>query len=122
MIEDVRPSIVRIRTEQGTGSGVIFEIANDAALVLTNYHVVESTRIVQVEVSDTSTYAAEVLGTDSVRDLAVLRICCGEFNALSFGNVSELNPGDEVLAMGYPLGLEGSATVTRGIVSAITVR
>ena len=59
------------------------------------------------------------LGTDSVRDLAILRICCGDFHALSFGNVSELKPGDEVLAMGYPLGLPGEATVTKGIVSAI---
>ena len=46
-------------------------------------------------------------------------ICCGDFHALSFGNVSELNPGDDVFAMGYPLGLPGEATVTNGIVSAI---
>ena len=72
-----------------------------------------------MEVNDSSTYSAEILGTDAVRDLAVLRICCGEFHALSFGNVSELNPGDDVFAMGYPLGLPGEATVTKGIVSAI---
>ena len=42
-----------------------------------------------------------------------------DFRALSFGNVSELNPGDDVFAMGYPLGLPGEATVTKGIVSAI---
>ena len=119
MIEDVRPSVVRIRTDKGSGSGVIFEVDDDAALVLTNYHVIEDASDTQVEVNDSSTYSADILGTDSVRDLAVLRICCGDFHALSFGNVSELNPGDDVLAMGYPLGLPGEATVTKGIVSAI---
>ena len=119
MIEDVRPSVVRIRTDKGSGSGVIFEVDDDAALVLTNYHVIEDASDTQVEVNDSSTYSAEILGTDAVRDLAVLRICCGDFHALSFGNVSELNPGDDVFAMGYPLGLPGEATVTKGIVSAI---
>ena len=119
MIEDVRPSVVRIRTDKGSGSGVIFEVDDDAALVLTNYHVIEDASDTQVEVNDSSTYTAEILGTDAVRDLAVLQICCGDFRALSFGNVSELNPGDDVFAMGYPLGLPGEATVTKGIVSAI---
>ena len=49
-----------------------------SALVLTNYHVIEDASDTQVEVNDSSTYSAEILGTDSVRDLAVLRICCGE--------------------------------------------
>ena len=119
MIEDVRPSVVRIRTDKGSGSGVIFEVDDDAALVLTNYHVIEDASNTEVVVNDSSTYSAEIRGTDSVRDLAVLRICCGDFHALSFGNVSELNPGDDVFAMGYPLGLPGEATVTKGIVSAI---
>ena len=119
MIEDVRPSVVRIRTDEGSGSGAIFEVDGNAALILTNHHVIEDATNTQVEVNDSTTYDAETLGIDDVRDLAVLRICCGDFRALSFGNVSELNPGDEVFAMGYALGLEGEATVTRGIVSAI---
>ena len=98
---------------------MIFEIDDDAALILTNHHVIEDASDLQVQVNDTSNFTAEILGTDSVRDLAVLRICCGDFSALSFGNVSELDAGDEVFAMGYPLGLEGAATVTGGIVSAI---
>ena len=98
---------------------MIFEVDDDAALVLTNHHVIEDASVTQVEVNDSLTYTAETWGTDSMRDLAVLRICCGEFRALPFGNVSELNPGDEVFAMGYPLGLPGEATVTKGIVSAI---
>lgn len=119
MIEDVRPSVVRIRTDKGSGSGVIFEVDGLIALVLTNHHVIEDANNIDVVVNDSSTFSATTLGMDSVRDLAVLRICCGSFRALSFGNVSELNPGDEVFAMGYPLGLPGEATVTKGIVSAI---
>ena len=98
---------------------MIFEVDDDAALVLTNHHVIEDASVSQVEVNDSLTYTSEARGTDPVRDLAVLRICCGDFRALPFGNVSELNPGDEVFAMGYPLGLPGEATVTKGIVSAI---
>ena len=72
-----------------------------------------------VIVNDSATYRGTVLGTDSVRDLAVVRICCGSFRKLSFGNVGTLQPGDEVVAIGYALGISGEATVTRGIVSAI---
>ena len=73
MIEDVRPSIVRIRTDKGSGSGVIFDVDDDAALVLTNHHVIVDASSVQVEVNDSLTYTAETWGTDSMRDLAVLR-------------------------------------------------
>ncbi len=98
---------------------MIFEVNGDSALVLTNRHVIDDTHSPIVEVNDFSNYIADIVGTDAVRDLAVLGICCGDFRSISFGNVSDLNPGDEILAMGYPLGLEGEATVTRGIVSAI---
>lgn len=119
MIEDARPSVVRIHTSKGYGSGVIFEVHGDTALVLTNHHVIDGTLSPVVEVDDFSTYIADVVGTDTTRDLAVLRICCGDFSSLSFGNVSQIKPGHEIVAMGYPLGLEGEATVTRGIISAI---
>ena len=74
---------------------------------------------VSVIVNDSTTYSGSVLGTDSVRDLAVVSICCGSFRALPFGNAAALQPGDEVVAIGYALGLPGQATVTRGIVSAV---
>ena len=57
---------------------------------------------------------------DQVRDLAVLSICCSaDFTALPFGDVSQVQVGSEVIVVGYALGIEGPATVTRGIVSAI---
>ena len=52
-------------------------------------------------------------------DLAVVSICCGRFHTLPFGDASRLEPGDEVVAIGYALGLSGEATITRGIVSAM---
>ena len=119
MVKQVRPAVVRIQTSSGSGSGVIFETQGRTGYVVTNHHVVEGEVQVSVIVNDSTTYSGSVLGTDSVRDLAVVSICCGSFQALPFGNAAALQPGDEVVAIGYALGLPGQATVTRGIVSAV---
>ena len=119
MVRQVRPAVVRIQTTSGTGSGVIFETDGQTGYVITNYHVVEGKGEVDVIVSDTATYRGTVLGVDSVRDLAVVRICCGSFRKLAFGNASDLDPGAEVINIGYAMGLQGPATITKGIVSAV---
>ena len=117
MVAMARPSVVRIDTSVGAGSGVIFETDGESALVLTNAHVVGYDATVDVTVKDTSPYTGLVRGVDAMRDLAVVRICCGSFSSLQFG-AAEL--GDEVALVGYPLSqhLLGSATVTKGVVSA----
>ena len=119
MVEQVRPGVVRIETGAGSGSGVIIDTQDETALILTNYHVVEDAYNIDVVVEDSDTYEGHLSGYDPEIDLAALTICCGDFQALSFGDVSEVKPGSEVIAMGYPLGMPGEATVTRGIVSAI---
>ena len=119
MVNQVRPAVVRIQTISGSGSGVIFETQGRTGYVVTNHHVIEGDVQVSVIVNDSTTYSGSVLGTDSIRDLAVVSICCGSFQALPFGNAAALQPGDEVVAIGYALGLPGEATVTRGIVSAV---
>ena len=119
MVKQVRPAVVRIETGSGSGSGVIFETQGQTGYVITNHHVVEGEAQVDVIVNDSTTYRGTVLGTDSVRDLAVVRICCSSFQSLPFGDAASLQPGDEVVTIGYPLGLPGEATVTRGIVSAV---
>ena len=86
--------------------------------MITNHHVVEGFGRVSVVVNDSSSYQGTVRGIDHVRDLAVVSICCGRFQALPFGDASDLEAGDEVVAIGYALGLLGEATITRGIVSA----
>ena len=111
--------MVRIQTSSGSGSGVIFETQGQTGYIITNHHVVEGEVQVSIIVNDSDTYRGSVLGTDSVRDLAVVSICCGSFRALPFGNAATLQRGDEVVAIGYALDLPGQATVTRGIVSAV---
>ncbi len=119
MVERVRPAVVRISNAEGTGSGVIFEINGQEAYVLTNEHVVSLTSTNTVTVGETRNYTATVLGTDALLDLAVLRICCGRFTALPMGSATSIRPGLEVVSIGYALGLQGGATVTNGIVSAV---
>ena len=111
--------MVRIETYDGGGTGVIFETQGQTAYLVTNHHVVEGYSQVNVVVNDYTTYLGTVRGTDRVSDLAVVSICCGRFRALPFGDTSRLEPGDEVVAIGYALGLSGQATITRGIVSAM---
>ena len=114
--------MVRIDTNLGSGSGVIFETnaSDGSALVITNYHVIEGNSSISVLINDSTSYAGVLLGIDPLRDLAVVRICCdADSQSLPFGEASEVEVGDEVIAIGYALGLQGEATVTRGIVSAI---
>ena len=119
MVIQARPAVVRIESGSGSGSGAIFDTQGSTGYVVTNHHVVEGNVEVRVTVGDSLTYLGTVLGTDQIRDLAVVRICCGSFKALPFGDAAALRPGDAVVAIGYALGLPGQATVTRGIVSAV---
>ena len=111
--------MVRIETNLRSGSGAIYETEGRTAYIITNHHVIEGYNRVRVTVNDRDRYRGEVLGADSVRDLVVVEICCGDFTPIPFGDASSLEPGDEVVNIGYPLGLSGEATITRGIVSAI---
>ena len=119
MVKQVRPAVVRIESSTSVGSGAIFETQGRSAYIITNQHVVEGVAEVSVTVNDSATYHGRVLGIDPVRDLAVVSICCGGFRTLSFGDASGFDVGDEVVVIGYALGLAGEATTTRGIVSAI---
>ena len=98
---------------RGQGSGFI--ISADG-LILTNAHVVREAREVTVKLSDRREFAARVLGTDPVTDIAVLRIEAKNLPVVRLGDPRELEVGDPVLAIGAPYGLEQSAT--QGIVSA----
>ena len=113
----VKPNVVAIRTQTGEGSGVVY---NKDGYVVTNNHVVADAKgsTVQVNFSDGRTATAQIVGTDPKTDLAVVKV--GNVSGLTpakFGDSSALRVGDTVLAIGSPLGLEGS--VTSGIVSAL---
>ncbi|REE96611.1 S1C family serine protease [Thermomonospora umbrina] len=115
----VRPSVVSIsaRTNAGSsgGSGVVLR---PDGTIITNAHVVNGADQVQVKFSDGKTATADVLGVDTAHDIAVIKAAgVSGLKAASIGDSSALAVGDPVLAMGSPLGLDGS--VTAGIVSAL---
>jgi putative serine protease PepD len=107
---------VRFAGQEAEGSGVI--LSSDG-LIVTNYHVVEGTRSgITVELNQGRMVTASVVGTDPATDLAVIQADgVSGLQATSFGDSDQLEVGDTVLAIGNPLGLEGS--VTAGIVSAL---
>ncbi|MEH7438510.1 S1C family serine protease [Neobacillus drentensis] len=105
--------------ESGSGSGVIFQKNKDTAYIVTNNHVVEGASKLEISLYDGEKTTAEVVGTDALTDLAVLKIDAKYVTSTAdFGDSSTLRPGDQVYAIGNPLGLNLSRTVTQGIVSA----
>ena len=119
-IQRLKQSVVRVDTNLGTGSGVIYAVEGSTAYIVTNEHVITGASTVQVRVRDSVTYPATPLGWDAGRDLAVLSICCDTFQTVPFAESHEITTGIEVLVIGYPGGaVQGAATVTRGIISAI---
>lgn len=104
----------------GTGSGIIFQKSGDTAYIVTNNHVVEGASKLEVSLYDGHTATATVVGTDALTDLAVIKIDSKYVTTTAqFGKSSTLRPGDQVYAIGNPLGLDLSRTVTSGIVSAV---
>jgi serine protease Do len=98
---------------EGLGSG--FLISPDGYIV-TNDHVVDGSRDIQVSLSDNRTFRATVVGADKPTDLAVLKIPGRDFRYVAFEDAAKPEVGDWVLAVGSPFGLGGTATA--GIVSA----
>jgi putative serine protease PepD len=118
------PSVVTIsvssQSAAGTGSGVIL---SEEGYILTNNHVVtldgaSSDGTVEVTTADGRIFQADVVGTDPIVDLAVIKLVDADgLTPIDFGDVDALDVGDQVVAIGAPLGL--SNTVTDGIVSAL---
>ncbi|MFW2340439.1 MAG: S1C family serine protease [Acidimicrobiia bacterium] len=98
-----------------TGSGVVFD---SNGYILTNNHVVEDSVITKVVFSDGRRYEAELVGRDPLTDIAVLKIDASGLEAIEFADVNQLAIGDEAIAVGSPLGLEGGPSVTAGVISA----
>ena len=97
----------------GLGSGVI--LSSDGYLV-TNNHVVDKARRLEVTLNDNRTFNAEVIGKDPITDLALLKIDADDLPVIPMGNSDDLKVGEWVLAVGNPFGF--TSTVTAGIVSA----
>lgn len=129
--EAVTPTVVEIVTESvstattfwggnyvtsGAGSGVI--ISSDG-LIITNNHVVSGANTIKVTLKDGTQYDASLVGTDSDSDIAVIKIDATGLPCALVGNSDKLEVGDEVVAVGNPLG-ELGGTVTNGIISALS--
>jgi len=124
----VLPSVVNITSRQvvfnffygavpqeGQGSGFILDRSGH---VLTNFHVIDgANRGIDVQLSNKHHYAAKVIGTDKVHDLALLQIDAQNLEPVTLADSSQLAVGQKVYAIGNPFGLGG--TMTRGIISSI---
>ncbi len=100
--------------QEGQGSGFILDSAGH---ILTNYHVIENARQVEVTLHNHKKYSATVVGTDRAHDLAIIQIKAPDLTPMTLGDSRNLQVGQKVYAIGNPFGLSG--TLTSGIVSSI---
>jgi S1-C subfamily serine protease len=100
--------------QQGMGSGFVIDTDGH---ILTNYHVIENARQLEVTTSDKKKYKAQVVGVDPSHDLAVIQIPSKTVPQAEIGDSKDLVVGQKVFAIGNPFGLSG--TMTRGIISSI---
>lgn len=98
------------------GSGIIM---SEDGYIITNAHVVEGATSLKVMTSDGETYEAQLIGSDTVTDLAVVKIDATGLTAAEFGSSKDLRVADKVMAIGNPGGHELSSSVTIGYVSAL---
>ena len=125
VVESVLPAVVNVvaSSDQGEGEGTGFIVRSDG-IVVTNFHVVEGASEVTVVTSDEDpiSYDARVVGGDMEADLAILDIDATDLPTVPLGNSADLRLGQQVVAIGYALGLEGGPSVTTGVVSSLTRR
>ncbi len=114
VVERVAGSVTHVQRGRAAGSGTV--IAPDG-YILTNAHVVDDARAVDIVMFDGATYRASVIGTDPATDLAVVRALGPALPALELATADTLRVGQLVVAIGDPLGLQ--STVTHGVVSAL---
>jgi serine protease Do len=129
VVKILRPSIVQIVTEtlttnffnqpipnQGVGTGIVL---SEDGFIMTNNHVVDGARRIEVTLDDSQTLEAVVIGVDLVTDLAVIKVDASGLKPATLGDSSVLEVGEDVIAIGHALGLPGGPTVSKGVVSAL---
>lgn len=128
VVDETASSVVEVFTEtkqvshwlqeyvtEGAGSGVIL---TEDGYIVTNHHVIDGASTIEVRLSNGQTYTAELVGTDSKTDLAVLKISAKNLSPAKLADSSKVKVGNFVIAIGNPLG-ELGGTVTEGIISAL---
>jgi S1-C subfamily serine protease len=129
VVKALTPSVVQIVTQaqvagfrnrpistSDLGTGVVLDKQGH---ILTNNHVIEGAQRITVTLNTGASYPADVVGTDPSRDLAVIHINADGLQPAKLGNSAELQVGQDLIAIGYALGLEGGPTVSKGVVSAL---
>lgn len=102
----------------GWGSGFVYKKDNKYGYILTNHHVVDDADKIKIVYSDDSEATAELIGSDEYADIAVLRVDVDTIKMVAeIGKSEDVRVGDTVFAVGTPISLEYSFTVTRGILS-----
>ena len=118
--EQVMPSVVSITCYSGhtvsTGTGVIMDASG---YIITNAHVVEDAQQIELLLTDGRKLSARCVGADKWSDLAVLKVNALNLTPAQFGDSTALRVGDEVVAIGDPLGAQLRGTMTTGIISGI---
>ncbi|UJL46375.1 trypsin-like peptidase domain-containing protein [Virgibacillus sp. NKC19-16] len=133
VVEEVTPAVVGViniqrqgdfwqqqeeSSQAGTGSGVIYKVEDGTAFVVTNQHVVQGADTVEVVLSDDTRIEAEILGGDLFSDLAVLRMDGSEVQGVAeIGSSENIKVGEPAIAIGNPLGMMFSSSVTQGVIS-----
>lgn len=123
IVERVLPSLVNVKVTglsatggqtEGEGSGAVID---EDGIIVTNYHVVQNGVQVRIFFADgTDPVEGRVIGSNQGQDLAVIKVPTSGLTPIRIGSSKNLRLGDDVIALGYPLGL-GGPTVTKGIVS-----
>ncbi len=116
LFENVSPGAVAILTDQGQGSGFVYD---GQGHIVTNYHVIEGATIIEVRFTSGFMAYGTVIGTDLDSDLAIIKVDApaGELHPLPLGDSDSLKVGQTVIAIGNPFGLDSTMTV--GIISAL---
>jgi S1-C subfamily serine protease len=119
VIAKIRPAVVQVNVTTASGSGLGSGVIIDRrGYIITNHHVIAGAQRIQVTLYDGASLAAQLVGTDSLDDLAVLKVSApSKLTVAPLGDSSKLQVGQEVLAIGNPLGI--TQTVTSGIISAL---
>jgi S1-C subfamily serine protease len=112
--QSVGPAVVSVRTNQGLGSGVIYD---GQGYILTNEHVVEGAQSITIGLVDGRHFSGKVVGSDSGFDVAVIKIDGSNLPTAQLGSSSSLQVGQDVVAIGNPFGFDH--TLTTGVVSAL---
>jgi S1-C subfamily serine protease len=120
ILRKVQPAVVRIDVvgPDSTGTGTGF-IVDSTGVIVTNAHVAANAFKITVTLADSSKASASVIGIDAPHDLAVVKINRTNLPTVEIGDSRSIEVGDSVVAIGNALALEGTPTVTSGIVSAL---